>query len=148
MNIGTAAKMTPHCSGDVTAVMSGTGHPVNGDKFTALHGQKGVITTLNDIDVPTVRRKHAEIITGIGAMTKRETPSQLLEATFTQFHLDESVGMPEPKAMEELVSSCHSCQGSIQIMRINHADNTEDKVIWCSRVKDWMRQSCIAQAHS
>ena len=37
-------------------------YPVYGDKFTTLHGQKGVITILDDKDMPRIRKRHAELV--------------------------------------------------------------------------------------
>jgi DNA-directed RNA polymerase beta subunit len=54
--------------------------PVNGDKFTTLHGQKGVVTILDDSQMPTLRGKSADIVIGSSSIIKKETVSQLLEA--------------------------------------------------------------------
>ena len=35
---------------------------VNGDKFTTLHGEKGVVTILNDRDMPRTHNKAAQIV--------------------------------------------------------------------------------------
>jgi RNA polymerase Rpb2, domain 6 len=55
-------------------------HPVNGDKFTTLHGQKGVVTIFDDHEMPMVNGTPAEIVIGSSSVIKRETASQLLEA--------------------------------------------------------------------
>jgi DNA-directed RNA polymerase beta subunit len=68
------------------------GLPVNGDKFTMLHGQKGVATILSDEDKPHVRLPNgsyraAEIVIGSSAIIRRGTPSQLLEAAASMFSI-------------------------------------------------------------
>jgi len=63
-------------------------HPVNGDKFTTLHGQKGVITILADHNMPYVNGNPAEIVIGSSSILKRGTVSQLLEAAYAQYAID------------------------------------------------------------
>ena len=60
-------------------------HPVNGDKFTTLHGQKGVITIISDHNMPHINGEPAEIVIGSSSILKRGTISQLLEAAYTQY---------------------------------------------------------------
>ena len=62
--------------------------PVNGDKFTTLHGQKGVITILPDSDMPCVNNSTAELVMGSSSIIKRGTVSQLLEAAYTMYVAD------------------------------------------------------------
>ena len=54
--------------------------PVNGDKFTTLHGQKGVVTILDDYRMPSINGKTADIVIASSSIIKRQTTSQLLEA--------------------------------------------------------------------
>ena len=54
--------------------------PVNGDNFTALHGQKGVVTILDDYRMPSINGKTADIVIASSSIIKRQTTSQLLEA--------------------------------------------------------------------
>lgn len=63
-------------------------YPVNGDKFTTLHGQKGVITILSDHNMPYVNGYPAEIVIGTSSILKRGTVSQLLEAAYTQYAIE------------------------------------------------------------
>ena len=57
--------------------------PVNGDKFTTLHGQKGVVTILDDREMPVVADVCAEMVLGSSSVIKRQTVSQLLEAAYS-----------------------------------------------------------------
>jgi len=78
----------------VTVIIKSMCLPVNGDKFTTLHGQKGVVTILDDIDMPSVYGKYAELVIGSSSIIKRGTPSQLLEAAcgmYAQMHMDSSI---------------------------------------------------------
>ena len=75
------------------------GRPVTGDKFTTFHGQKGVITILDDNDMPSVKGKHdAEFVKGSSSIIKRDTMSQVLEACYTQWLIEHqnylSLGWP------------------------------------------------------
>ncbi len=63
--------------------------PVNGDKFTTLHGQKGVVTILPNNKMPMVRSKHAELVIGTSAIIKRDTASQIREAACGMYCIDE-----------------------------------------------------------
>jgi DNA-directed RNA polymerase beta subunit len=62
---------------------------VNGDKFTTLHGQKGVVTILNDNEMSVVNGRSAEIVISSSAVFKRETASQILEAACGMFCEDQ-----------------------------------------------------------
>lgn len=62
--------------------------PVNGDRFTTLHGQKGVVTILPDSEMPRVGRRVAEIVIGSSSIIKRGTISQLLEAAFAMYWVE------------------------------------------------------------
>ena len=64
---------------------------VNGDKFTTLHRQKGVITILPDSQISIVNSRHAELVIGMLSIIKRGTASQLIEviaATYFAFKVD------------------------------------------------------------
>jgi DNA-directed RNA polymerase beta subunit len=68
-------------SRDLTRLsVSFVGSPVNGDKFTTFHGQKGVVTIVTDELMPKVMGVTAELVIGSSVIIKRETPSQLIEA--------------------------------------------------------------------
>ena len=77
--------------GTVRLVFDYIGLPVNGDKFTTLHGQKGVVTILQDDLMPQVviqstgLHRVAEIVIGSSAVIRRDTVSQLLEAALGMF---------------------------------------------------------------
>jgi hypothetical protein len=58
--------------------------PVNGDKFTALHGQKGTVTVLDDCFRPSTNGRTADVATGSSSAIKRQTASQLLEAAHSE----------------------------------------------------------------
>jgi hypothetical protein len=58
--------------------------PVNGDKFTTLHGQKGAMTVLDDCFMPSMNGRTADIATGGSSTIKRQTVIQLLEAAHSQ----------------------------------------------------------------
>ena len=77
--------------GTVRLVFDYIGLPVNGDKFTTLHGQKGVVTILQDdlmrqvVIQSTGLHRVAEIVIGSSAVIRRDTVSQLLEAALGMF---------------------------------------------------------------
>jgi hypothetical protein len=76
----------PTSFGSVKLHIEAKCHPVNGDKFTTLHGrQKGVVTILDDSEMPQVNGRHAEIVIGSSSVIKRDTTSQLLEAGHNKF---------------------------------------------------------------
>jgi DNA-directed RNA polymerase beta subunit len=58
--------------------------PVNGDKFTASHGQRGAVTVLDDCFMPSTNGGTADIVTGSSSAIRRQTASQLLEAACGQ----------------------------------------------------------------
>mmetsp|Transcript_2713 Transcript_2713/g.7224 ORF Transcript_2713/g.7224 Transcript_2713/m.7224 type:complete len:810 (+) Transcript_2713:24952-27381(+) len=62
--------------------------PVNGDKFTTLHGQKGVVTILDDLQMPNIDDFTAEIVIGSSSVIKRQTLSQMLEAAYNKHCVD------------------------------------------------------------
>ena len=64
---------------------------VNGDNFTTLRSQKGVITILPDSQISIVKSRHAELVIGMPSIIKRSTASQLtevIEATCFAFKVD------------------------------------------------------------
>jgi RNA polymerase Rpb2, domain 6 len=67
-------------SGDVFIVVERSGSPVNGDKFTTLHGQKGNVTIVEDNMMPSVNGTVADIVISSGSIVKRGTASQIAEA--------------------------------------------------------------------
>jgi DNA-directed RNA polymerase beta subunit len=77
---GTVAHKSAGPEGSVRVVLECQCLPVNGDKFTTLHGQKGVVTILDDAQMPSLRGQSADIVIGSSSIVKRETISQLLEA--------------------------------------------------------------------
>lgn len=91
---GTVVSVTQRNVDDMVVLIESECYPVNGDKFTTLHGQKGVITIINDEDMPHVNNRAAQIVIGSSSVLKRETISQLLEAACSQYaldHMDNSV---------------------------------------------------------
>jgi DNA-directed RNA polymerase beta subunit len=78
----------PDSDGRVTAKIVRDGLPVVGDMFTTLHGQKGVITIMDDADMHVVDGHMAELIIGSSSIIKRETHSQVLEACYSQWIVD------------------------------------------------------------
>ena len=50
-----------------------------------MHGQKGVVTILDDSMMPKVGGKSAEIVIGSSSIIKRQTVSQLLEAAYGMY---------------------------------------------------------------
>ena len=69
-----------HTDGTGTLTVERASHAVSGDKFTTLHGQKGVITILSDSAMPRVGKFVPELIIGSSSIIKRTTPSQVIEA--------------------------------------------------------------------
>ena len=53
---GKVIKIIPNATGDLTVMILRVGYPVNRDKFTTIPGQKGVITILQDENMPKIRR--------------------------------------------------------------------------------------------
>ena len=79
---GTVSAIESSTNGMVKVVISCTCLPVNGDKFTTLHGQKGVVTILDDYSMPHIDGRPADIVIGSSSIIKRQTISQLLEASY------------------------------------------------------------------
>lgn len=75
-------------SGSIAVYVEFLGSPVNRDKFTTLHGQKGVVTILPDEEMPMIRNKHAELVIGSSVIIKRGTASQLIEAACGVYFID------------------------------------------------------------
>eukprot|EP00978_Attheya_sp_CCMP212_P010556 scaffold25642_cov73-Attheya_sp.AAC.3 len=69
----------------IKVILDVTCYPVNGDKFTTLHGQKGVATIFKNEDMPVVNGMSAEIVIGTSSIIKRGTTSQLLEAAYSHY---------------------------------------------------------------
>ena len=63
----------------VKVTLDVTCYPVNGDKITTSHGQKGVVTIFRDEDMPVVNSMRAEIVIGTSSIIRRGTTSQLIE---------------------------------------------------------------------
>ena len=72
----------------ILLILSCICYPVNGDKFTTLHGQKGVVTILEDHKMPHISDRQAEIVIGSSSILKRGTVSQMLEAAYSQHAID------------------------------------------------------------
>jgi DNA-directed RNA polymerase beta subunit len=88
---GTVIELIVEASGQVRIRLEFIGFPVNGDKFTTLHGQKGVATILPDEQMPMVNGKIAEMVIGSSAVMKRQTASQVLEAACGAFCVERSI---------------------------------------------------------
>lgn len=82
---GTVESISASVDGIVRVAISCECYPVNGDKFTTLHGQKGVATILDDYCMPAVNGRHADIVIGTSSIIKRQTVSQLLEAAYNMY---------------------------------------------------------------
>ncbi len=78
-------------SGSIAVYVEFLGLPVNGDKFTTLHGQKGVVTILPDEKMPMVQNRHAELVIGSSVIIKRGTASQLIEAACGMYCVDRKI---------------------------------------------------------
>ena len=77
---GVVVSVTRCISDRIRVLVEYIGYPVDGDKFTTLHGQKGVATVLEDSKMPVVNGRVADIVIGSSAIVKCHTASQLLEA--------------------------------------------------------------------
>ena len=91
---GVIVQKEPGPDATIKLTVESTCLPVDGDKFTTLHGQKGVVTILDDDDMPSVQGRHAEIVIGSSSVIKRGTLSQLIEAACGMYaykHMDPSV---------------------------------------------------------
>lgn len=77
---GTVTCSSLNSVGTTALSMRFVGFPVNGDKFAALHGQKGAVTMLPDNQMPRAKNITAELMMGSSAATKRQTASQIIEA--------------------------------------------------------------------
>lgn len=87
---GVVESKGPGPMGLVKVVLRSECLPVDGDKFTTLHGQKGVVTILEDSEMPRIKRRYADVVIGSSSIIKRETVSQLLEAAcgmYVQTHM-------------------------------------------------------------
>jgi hypothetical protein len=93
---GVITTLEPTRLGKVRLVLTVKALPCNGDKFTTYHGQKGVVTIVDDELMPVVEGKAVEIIIGSSSVVKRGTPSQLLEAALSQYVLDNMLTVDKP----------------------------------------------------
>ena len=68
----------------VIATIKRTCYPATGDKFTTVHGQKGVVTIVEDERMPVLLGApdgfRVEFVIGSTSLIKRSTPGQLKEA--------------------------------------------------------------------
>ena len=67
---GRVVSVSSRPSGDVCIVVERSGSPVNGEKFTTLHGQKGVVTIVDDNMMPSVHGTVADIVISSGSIVK------------------------------------------------------------------------------
>jgi len=71
-------------NGTVNLTVKRTAYAVTGDKFTTPHGQKGVVTIVDDSLMPVLLDCDTgfvpEMVMGSTSILKRSTPGQLLEA--------------------------------------------------------------------
>ena len=105
--IGTVIKIQPGPNTTVKITIESKCTPVNGDKFTTWHGQKGVITILEDEEMPIVNNKYAEIVIGSSSIVKRGTTSQLIEAAcgmFATTYMDSSIAHSTETILQSYMS--------------------------------------------
>jgi len=93
---GRVCCIEPTSTDKVRVVVSANCLPVNGDKFTTLHGQKGVVTILEDSKMPTVKDMVVDMVIGSSSIVGRQTASQLLEAAYNQYYIDHMPGVSNP----------------------------------------------------
>ena len=101
---GTVSSLEVTRLGMVSVRVTRTGYPVDGDKFTTLHGQKGIVTIVSDEDMPIVKGRYAEIVIGSTSIVKRSTPSQLIEAAICHY-IVESLERTMPVTTESALRS-------------------------------------------
>jgi len=100
---GIVVQKQPGPNATVTVTVESMCLPMNGGKFTTLNGQKGVVPILDDIDMPSVHGKHAELVIGSSSIVKRGTPSQLQEAACSMHaraHMDSSISHSTETALK------------------------------------------------
>ena len=88
---GTVVDATRSVSDSIIVYIEFVGLPVNGHKFTTLHGQKGVVTILPDTEMLIVSNQHAELVIGSSVIIKRGTASQLIEAAYGMYCINHSI---------------------------------------------------------
>jgi len=80
----------------------------NGDKFTTIHGQKGVVTILPDNEMPylyeDVERK-IDFVMSPASVLKRGTPGQVLEATVNLNYFIKCGGLPKDMLSESEITN-------------------------------------------
>lgn len=87
-DVGRIVRINSIPSGHIVATVMRECIAVNGDKFTTLHGQKGVITILPDEQMPSINGRCAEMIISSASIIKRHTASQIIEASCNQFWIE------------------------------------------------------------
>ena len=80
-------------------------YPVNGDKFTTWHGQKGVVTIVNDHDMPCINGQYTELVIGSSSVLKRGTINQMLEAAYTQYAIDNMEFVSTPVSLSRMINN-------------------------------------------
>ncbi len=88
---GTVIGMSRDNFGDVIILVEYIGLPVNGDKFTTYHGQKGVVTILPDHHMPKVKGRVADLVISSSVILKRQTASQVIEAACGMFCVEQQI---------------------------------------------------------
>jgi hypothetical protein len=89
--------------GVVKVTIEREGIPANGDKFSTLHGQKGVITIVPDNRMPIIGAERTEIIIGSVSIVKRGTPSQLLEGALSKYVSDSHSSVQHPMTCSDAI---------------------------------------------
>ena len=108
---GTVSSITRMNMDSVKVTVDVMCYPVNGDKFTTLHGQKGVVTIFKDEDMPVVNGMRAEIVIGTSSIIKRGTTSQLLEAAYCHYAVN-TMGSDCPVSLDRVVAHYIDCSRS------------------------------------
>lgn len=85
---GIVHSINPAPQGMVRVIVVANCWPVNGDKFTTLHGQKGVVTILDDNKMPCIKGRPVDIVIGSSSVVKRQTLSQMIEAAMNMHCVD------------------------------------------------------------
>jgi hypothetical protein len=104
---GTVVRIQPGPNATAKVTIRSECTPVNGDKFTTWHGQKGVITILEDEEMPKVNDKYAEIVIGSSSIVKRGTTSQLVEAAcgiYVTTHMDSNMAYSTEAILQSYMS--------------------------------------------
>jgi DNA-directed RNA polymerase beta subunit len=139
---GEVISISSDSKGAIILFVEFIGFPVNGDKFTTYHGQKGVATILPDEKMPRVSAGIADVVISSSAIIKRQTASQVMEAACGLFCVNQGIDNCTVSAREVLgmyMSQRSSSKGDPHSLICKFAED-DIKMMNSSRIYEFVRR--------